>query len=99
MIFTVEDTDGHGWLSGEYGALDSCAEERFQLRCEHYAVRRDGVEQRLLAHRVASKDECLFAMIEYGEGEHSPELAQHRDALLLIEAQEDFGIAVRAKRP
>ncbi len=56
------------------------------------------IDQRLLAHPVAGQDERAAGRVPDRQGEHPAQQAEHPRPLVLVEVDEDLGVALRAER-
>jgi hypothetical protein len=74
---------------------DRAREQRVELRREGEALGTVRPVQRLLAEAVAPEVDLAGARVEDREGEHAPELVHAVDSLLLVQVQDDLGVAGR----
>ncbi len=81
----------------EGGETRVIGEQRLDLGGKSEPARRLGIEQRLLAEVIASEEEAVGAAVPDGEREHAPQPGKKAGALVLVEVDEYFGVAPRAK--
>src|SRR5215470_6926228 len=68
------------------------SEKSLKLRCKCQIPIPDGVEERLLAHAVASQKQPLHSVVPDGKGEHSAQSLWRIAAVLFIRVHNDFSI-------
>ena len=56
------------------------------------------IDQRLLAHPVAGQDQGVAGRVPDRQGEHPAQEREHPRPLVLVEVDEDLGVALRAER-
>src|SRR5690606_38147192 len=72
-------------------------QERLHLRGEEERVSDDSVEERPHAHAVAGEEHAPASGVPDGEGEIAVEVSEAVRPLLVIQMEDDFGVAGRAK--
>ena len=75
--------------------LGERGQDRLDLRGEEEAAAVGAEEERLLAEAVAGEEEPAPAAVPDGEGEHAAQLVDDVLAALLVEVEDDLGVARR----
>src|SRR5207249_4914787 len=75
--------------------LHPTRDQAFQLRREHQPPSLDGEMERLDAEPVAPEDQPPGALVPQGEREHTAQVADEVDSVLLVEMHQHLDVAAR----